>query len=212
MWDYNSNNSNLIILMEQRYVGLRLEQRRNPMEAKTWNIDTAHSGINFSVRHMVFAKVRGRFGAWYGKVEFDPEDLTRGSVMVEIDAASIDTGVADRDNHLRSPDFLDVESFPKLRFESTKVEKAGGDRYRIHGDLTIHGVTREVVLEAEYGGRAKDPWGNQRAAFMATTSLDRGDFGLNWNQVLEAGGVLIGQRVDIELEVQAVNAAASEAA
>jgi len=179
------------------------------MEAKIWNIDTAHSGINFSVRHMMFAKVRGRFAAWSGKVTLDPKDLTHGSVGVEIDASSIDTGVADRDTHLRSPDFLDVESFPKLRFKSTKVEKAGGDRYRIHGDLTIRNVTREVVLDAEYGGQAKDPWGNQRVAFTATTSLERGDFGLKWNQALEAGGVLVGERVDMELEVQAVQAAAS---
>ena len=182
------------------------------MKAKAWNIDTAHSGINFSVRHMVFAKVRGRFGAFSGKVDLDPADLTRGRVEVEIDAASIDTGVADRDDHLRSSDFLDVEHFPKLRFESTRVEKAGNDRYRIHGELTIRDVTREVVLDAEYGGRAKDPWGNQRAAFTATTSLERSDFGLRWNQVLEAGGVLVGERIDIELEVQAVEAAPSQAA
>jgi polyisoprenoid-binding protein YceI len=182
------------------------------METKAWNLDTAHSGINFSVRHMVFAKVRGRFGAWSGKVDLDPQDLTRSSVQVEIDSASIDTGVADRDNHLRSPDFLEVERFPKLRFKSTRVEKAGGDRYRIHGTLTIRDVTREVVLDAEYGGQAKDPWGNQRVAFTATTSLDRGDFGLKWNQVLEAGGVLVGERIDVEIEVQAVKAAASHAA
>ena len=183
------------------------------MTTNTWNLDPAHSGINFSVRHMVFAKVRGRFGAFRGKVEeLDPADLTRSAVAVEIDAASIDTGVADRDNHLRSPDFLDVERFPKLRFKSTKVEKAGGNRYRILGELTIRDVTREVVLDAEYGGQGKDPWGNQRVAFTATTVLDRGDFGLTWNQVLEAGGVLVGERIDIEIEVQAVKAAASHAA
>ncbi len=182
------------------------------MDTQTWNLDTAHSGINFSARHMVFAKVRGRFGTWTGKAKLDPRDLTRSSVEVEIDGASIDTGLADRDAHLRSPDFLDVERFPKLRFESTRVEKAGGDRYRIHGELTIRDVTRPVVLDAEYGGQATDPWGNQRIAFTATTSIDRGDFGLQWNQVLEAGGVLVGQRVDIEIEVQAVQVAASDAA
>lgn len=182
------------------------------MTTNTWNLDIAHSGINFSVRHMVFAKVRGRFGDWSGKVELDSADLTRSTVEIEIDAASIDTGVADRDNHLRSPDFLDVDEFPKLRFKSTKVEKAGGEGYRIHGDLTIRGVTREVVLDAEYGGQGKDPWGNQRLAFTATAALDRSDFGLKWNQVLEAGGVLVGERIDIEIEVQAVQAAASNAA
>jgi polyisoprenoid-binding protein YceI len=178
------------------------------METATWNLDAAHSGIHFSVRHMVFAKVRGKFATWSGKVELDPQNLTRGSVEVEIEAASIDTGVADRDNHLRSHDFFDVATFPKLRFKSTKVEKTAGDRYRVQGELTIRDVTRPVVLDAEYGGEAKDPWGNQRVAFTATTSIDRKDFGLTWNQALEAGGVLVGERVDIEVEVQAVKAPA----
>lgn len=182
------------------------------METSTWNVDAAHSGIHFSVRHMVFAKVRGRFGTLRGAVALDPQDLTRASVEAEIDAGSIDTGVADRDKHLRSPDFLDVERFPVLRFQSTQVEKAGGDRYRVHGNLTIRDVTREVVLDAEYSGQAKDPWGNQRVAFTAKTSIERGDFGLQWNQILETGGVLVGERIDIELEVQAVQAAASNAA
>lgn len=182
------------------------------MEATTWKIDTVHSGINFSVRHMVFAKVRGRFGAWSGKLELGPDDVAGGRVEVEIDAASIDTGVSDRDDHLRSPDFLDAERFPKLRFQSRVVEKADGGRYRVHGDLTIRDVTRTVVLDAEYGGQALDPWGNQRVAFTASTSLDRADFGLEWNQVLEAGGVLVGGRIDIEIEVQAVQAAATRAA
>lgn len=182
------------------------------METKLWNIDTAHSGIHFSVRHMVFAKVRGRFAAWRGTVELDPHDLLRSKVTVEIDAASIDTGVTDRDNHLRSADFLDVERFPKLRFESTRLEKTSGGRYQVHGNLTLRDVTREVVLDVEYGGQAKDPWGNQRALFTAVTSVDRGDFGLKWNQVLEAGGVLVSDRIDIELEIQAVAAASSEAA
>ncbi len=182
------------------------------MSLSDWNIDTTHSSISFSVRHMVFAKVRGRFGTWSGKVRLGEADLKGSSVEVTIDAASIDTGVADRDAHLRSADFLDVEKFPQFRFASTNVESAGGDRYRVHGELTIHGVTRAAVLEMEYGGQAKDPWGNQRAAFTATTSIDRRDFGLKWNQVLEAGGVLVGERIDIELEVQAVKAADSQAA
>src|SRR5947207_6961338 len=136
-----------------------------------WNIDIAHSGINFAARHMVFAKVRGRFDAWSGTVALDDQDLVRSTVEVSIDSASIDTGNADRDKHLRSPDFLDVERFPKLGFKSTRIEKSGSG-YRIHGPLTIRDVTREVVLEAEDGGRAKDPWGNERAAFTAKTSID----------------------------------------
>lgn len=177
------------------------------MEAKTWNIDAAHSGISFSVRHMVFAKVRGRFGHWSGTFRLDPNDLTRSSVEVVIEATSIDTGVADRDNHLRSADFLDVERFARLGFKSTNVEKVDTEHYRVHGDLTIRDVTRSVVLDVQYGGQAKDPWANTRALFTATTSIDRRDYGLTWNQVLEAGGVLVGERVDIDVEVQAVQAA-----
>ncbi|MEZ4224763.1 MAG: YceI family protein [Polyangiaceae bacterium] len=180
------------------------------MKTDSWSIDSAHSAVNFSVRHMVFAKVRGRFGAWRGSVELNPADLARSKVEIEIDASSIDTGVADRDNHLRSGDFLDVEQYPSLRFVSTKVE-AGGSRYRLVGNLTIRDVTREVVLDVEFGGQAKDPWGNQRVAFTAATSIDRRDFGLTWNQVLEAGGVLVGERIDIEIELQAVAQAEAKA-
>ena len=182
------------------------------MSNTTWNIDTTHSSIGFTVRHMVFAKVRGRFASWHGALTLDPSDLTQARVEVEIDAASIDTGVADRDNHLRSPDFFDVEQFGQLRFVSTKVEAAGGERYRVHGELTIRDVTKAVVLEAEYAGQAKDPWGNQRVAFTAKTTVDRREFGLTWNQVLEAGGVLVGERIEIELEVQAVQAAEAKVA
>lgn len=182
------------------------------MTTNTWNIDATHSGVHFSVRHMVFAKVRGRFGAFSGTVELDDEDLTRSSVAVEIDAASIDTGVADRDQHLRSADFLDAEHFPKLRFVSRKIEKQGTSGYRATGELTIRDVTREVTLDVQYGGRAKDPWGHERAGFTATTTLERGDFGLKWNQVLEAGGVLVGERIDVELEIELVKAASSRAA
>jgi len=181
------------------------------MEQKTWTLDAAHSGVNFSVRHLVVAKVRGRFASFSANVHFDENDLTRSSVEVSIDAASIDTGVADRDKHLRSADFFDVERFPKLHFESTRVEQAGAG-YKVHGNLTVRDVTRPVVLDLEYGGRAKDPWGNEKAAFAATTSLNRSDFGLKWNQALEAGGVLVGERVDIELEVELVKAAATRAA
>src|SRR5687768_6759056 len=123
------------------------------MKTTTWNIDLAHSGVHFSVRHMVFAKVRGRFGKFSGTVQGDDRDLTRASVAVEIDADSIDTGVVDRDNHLRSPDFLDAAKFPKLTFKSTRVERLGDERYRVHGDLTIRDITHDVVLEVEYGGR-----------------------------------------------------------
>ena len=129
-----------------------------------------------------------------------------------IDAASLDTGVADRDAHLRSADFFDVERFPELRFHSKRIEKLDDGRYRVVGDLTIRDVTREVHLDVEHGGQAKDPWGNERVGFVARASIDRTDFGLQWNQVLEAGGVVVADRVDIELDVEAVKAAAVQAA
>ncbi|HYG70101.1 MAG TPA: YceI family protein [Anaeromyxobacteraceae bacterium] len=179
----------------------------------TWNIDVGHSAIHFWVRHMVISKVHGRFGKWAGALRLDTEDLTRSSVEVTIDAASIDTQVADRDAHLRSPDFLDVAKFPELTFRSKRIEKAG-DAYRVTGDLTLHGVTRQVTLDAEFAGTGKDPWGNERAGFSAKTSLDRKDYGLVWNAALEAGGVLVGDKVEITVELEAVKqaAAAPEAA
>src|SRR5262245_59382612 len=178
---------------------------------KTWNIDTTHTTVGFSIRHMVFSKVRGRFLKFTGAIQLD-DDVSKSWVEVTIDAASVDTGTAQRDNHLRSPDFFDVEKFPELRFRSTRVEDIGQGRFRVIGDLTIRDTTREVALDAEPAGRGIDPWGNQRVGFVAKASIDRKDFGLEWNQLLEAGGVLVGDRVDIELDVQAVKAAAVKAA
>jgi len=182
------------------------------MNIGTWNIDGAHSGINFSVRHMVVSKVRGRFAKYTGTLRVDDTDLTRSTIEVKIDAASIDTGVADRDTHLRSPEFFDAEKFPELTFRSKHIERVDDDHLRIVGELTIRDVKHVVALDAEYGGRGKDPWGNERMGFVAKTSIDRKDFGLTWNQVLEAGGVLVGDRIDIELDVQAVRASAEKAA
>jgi polyisoprenoid-binding protein YceI len=182
------------------------------MTTQKWNIDLTHSGINFSVRHMMLSKVRGRFAKFNGTLNLEDGDFTHSVVEATIDAASIDTGTPDRDTHLRSADFFDVEKFPELRFKSTRIEKLGDDRYRVTGDLTIRDATREVSLDVEAGGQAKDPWGNERVGFFAKTALDRKDFGLGWNAVLEAGGVLVGDRVEIELEVQAVRAAAEKAA
>jgi polyisoprenoid-binding protein YceI len=182
------------------------------MATQTWQLDTTHSSIGFTVRHMVVAKVHGRFTRFEGKLVLDGEDVTRGSAEVKIEAASLDTGVEQRDNHLRSPDFFDVGAFPKVIFRSKKVAEAGKGRYQVTGDLTLRDVTREVVLDAELLGKVKDPWGNERLAFQATTSIDRKDFGLKWNQALETGGLLVGERVDISLDVQAVAVAAEKAA
>ncbi|NTX04985.1 YceI family protein [Myxococcus sp. CA051A] len=182
------------------------------MAIKTWQLDTTHTTVGFMVRHMVVAKVHGRFTRFEGKVEVNGDDLAQGSAEVKIDVSSIDTGVEQRDNHLRSPDFFDAAAFPKLIFRSKRVQDAGKGHYRVVGDLTIRDVTREVVLETELLGKVKDPWGNERLAFQASTSIDRKDFGLSWNQALEAGGLLVGERVDITLDVQAVAVAAEKAA
>ena len=175
------------------------------MSASRWSIDPAHSSVSFSVRHMMFAKVRGRFATLSGTIALDEESLGASTVEVEIDVASIDTNAPDRDKHLRSPDFFDVEKFPKLTFKSTKVEPHG-QRLRVTGTLTMHGVSKDVTLEAERTGAGKDPWGNQRQGFAARGAVERKQFGLKWNQTLEAGGVLVGDKIEIELDVQALPA------
>ncbi len=182
------------------------------MAQENWQVDGAHSTVNLAVRHMVISKVRGRFGKWSAKLQLDTAELTRSSVEVDIEAASIETGVADRDAHLRSPDFLDAAKYPTLRYRSRRVEAVSKERLRVVGDLTIRDVTREVVLDVEYGGQGKDPWGNTRVGFTATTALNRKDFGLTWNQALETGGVLVADRVDVEIELQAIKQAAAKVA
>jgi polyisoprenoid-binding protein YceI len=173
------------------------------MGTNRWDIDVGHSAIHFWARHMVISKVHGRFARWSGAIALDPQDLARSSVEVRIDAASIDTQVADRDAHLRSPDFLDVARHPEITFVSRRVEN-GGDGLRIVGELTLHGVTREVTLQAEFAGTGKDPWGNERAGFSARATLDRRDYGLVWNAALETGGVLVGEKVELTIELEAV--------
>lgn len=176
------------------------------MNTTLWKIDPAHTQIEFGVKHMMFTTVRGQFADFGGQIELDVEDPAASSVTVSIDAASIDTGVADRDNHLRSGDFFDVERYPEITFASKAVSgpiQEGGD-FQVVGDLTLHGVTREVTLAARFDGTGTDPWGGRRAGFTASTEIDRRDFGLTWNQALETGGVLVGQSVGITLQVQAV--------
>jgi len=170
----------------------------------TYSIDNSHSDVNFSVRHMVFAKVRGHFTKWTAELAYDAADPSRSSVSVSIDTGSIDTREPQRDGHLKSPDFLDAEKFPKITFKSTKVERKGDKKYALVGDLTIHGVTKPVTLDVEELGGGKDPWGNQRLGFSAKTKIDRGEFGLKWNQVLETGGVLVGEHIDVEADVEVV--------
>lgn len=174
------------------------------MANEQWDFDVAHSSINFSVRHLMVSKVRGQFTKWSGSLEFDEQEPTRARVDAQLDAASIDTKDAQRDAHLRSADFLDTERFPTISFKSTGIEKVGDARFSMKGELTIRGITKPVTLDVEYAGRAKDPWGGERVGFSARTSIDRKDFGLTWNQLLETGGVLVGEKVDIELEIEAI--------
>ncbi|HVJ90269.1 MAG TPA: YceI family protein [Labilithrix sp.] len=178
----------------------------------TYSIDTSHSEIGFSVRHMVFAKVRGQFKTWNATLEYDAAAPAKSVVTVEVDTASIDTREAQRDAHLRSADFFDSESHPKMTFKSTRVEPAGEGKYKLIGDLTIRGTTNEVTLDVEQTGAGKDPWGNDRLGFAARATINRSDWGLKWNQALEAGGVLVSDKVELEIEVQVVAKAGTVAA
>lgn len=176
-------------------------------EKTIWQIDAAHTAVELAVKHMMFTTVRGRFKDVKGTIEVDEQNPDQSTVNVEIAAASLDTGVADRDAHLRSADFLDVENHPTITFRSKRVEgamKQEGDKFRVIGDLTIRGTTMEVVLDATYEGTGKDPWGGTRAGARATGKIDRRDWGLKWNQALETGGILVANEVRLEVEVQAV--------
>jgi len=179
--------------------------------ADQWQFDPTHSSVNFSVRHLMVSKVRGHFGSWRGQLELDEQDLTRSQLSVEIDAASIDTKESKRDEHLRSPDFFDVATYPTLTFKSTAITKVDDTRFHVAGDLTIHGQTRPVTLDVEYAGSVKDPWGGTRAGFSAHTTVSRKDFGLTWNLALEAGGFVVGDKIEIGIEVEAVQGARAAA-
>lgn len=169
-----------------------------------WEIDPAHSLLEFSVKHMMVTTVKGRFTAFSGAVNADEQNPADSSVQVTIDIASIYTGDENRDNHLRSPEFFDVATYPTATFTSTKVEPLGDNKYRVLGNLTIHGMTREVPLEVEYEGTGINPWGKRIASFSAKTSFNRKDFGLNWNVALETGGVLVSDKVNLAIEAQVV--------
>jgi len=177
-----------------------------------WAIDPAHSIANFSIRHMM-SKVRGTVSVKEGWIEADEkEDPSSAKVEVVLNAASINTGVADRDADLRSPNHLDVEKYPTITFRSKRIEGMDPKHFVIIGDLTIHGVTKEVRLDCSFGGEAKDPWGNRRLSFSAKTRTNRKDFGLTWNAALETGGFLVGDDVDVDIEVEAIPAEKPEEA
>ena len=172
----------------------------------TWTIDSSHSQVEFAVRHLMISTVRGRFAAVKGTLVADEGDLSTAQVEVAIDVNSIDTREAQRDAHLKSADFFDAEQFPILTFKSTRVTDVKGDRFKLVGDLTMHGVSREVTLDVTSEGRGKDPWGGERAGYSAVTKINRRDYGLTWNQVLEAGGIAVGDEVKISLDLEVVKA------
>ena len=174
------------------------------MRTDRWEIDSSHSSVHFSVRHLVIAKVRGTFARWSGTVQVPDGDFSKASVAVTIDASSIDTGVVRRDQHLRSADYFDVARYPRITFTARHVSAEPEGRLRVVGTLTIKEVTRHVTLAVMPNGRALEPSGKQRVGFSATTSIDRRKFGFTGNPALDTGGVVIGERIDVEIEVEAV--------
>ena len=172
-----------------------------------WEIDPAHSEAQFAVKHMMFTNVRGHFNVLSGHLHIDEQHPENSWVDAQVDANSIDTRSDYRDGHLRSADFFDVEKYPIINFKSNKVERLKGDEYNVIGDLTMHGVTKPVQFKAEYAGTGKNPYGKVVAGLSAKTKINRKDFGLNWNQALESGGVLVSEDVTIEIDLQAVEQA-----
>lgn len=169
-----------------------------------WNIDTSHSEVSFAVRHMMISTVRGQFKKFSGTINIDETNPANSSVEVAIDVASIDTRDEKRDGHLASPEFFDAATFPNITFKSTSIEVTGENAGKIHGDLTIKGVTHTVALDTNFVGKAKSPWGTTSAGFNASTKINRADYGLSWNVALETGGILVGEEVTITIELEAV--------
>lgn len=190
---------------------LQGDQNALPVPAGTWTVDPAHSSVEFSVKHMMIATVKGRFTEFDGALAFG-EDVATATVSGVINVSSIDTHEAQRDAHLRSPDFFDAERYPEIRFESKRVEYVGDTTLRVGGELTIKGITREVELDATVVGTGRDPWDNERVALEVRGEIDRREFGLRWNQALEAGGLLVGDKVKLAVDVSAVKAVSARAA
>jgi polyisoprenoid-binding protein YceI len=170
---------------------------------ETWQIDPVHSCIHFSIRHFVISKIHGRFTKWGGSIHLDDASPASSTVEVDIDASSIDTNDPNRDNHLKGPEFFNVAEYPKITFKSTSVEPEGPNQFKVTGDMTLRGVTKPVVLEVEHGGNVKDPWGKQRGGFSVKGAINRGDFGVSFNAVLEAGGVALSDKVEFSIDVEA---------
>lgn len=167
-----------------------------------WTVDPTHSAIEFSVKHMMIAKVKGSFNKFEANILANPSDLTTAEIDFTVDVASIDTRNADRDNHLRSADFFDVEKNPTLTFKSTKIVKTGEDEYDVTGNVTLNGVTQEETFSITFEGQGKDPWGNEKAGFSGKGKIKRSDYGLTYNAALETGGVLIGDQITLTIEIE----------
>ncbi len=172
------------------------------METKTWSIDKSHSSIGFKIKHMMFTNVKGNFNDYEATIQIPNDNFEESSLKFVAQAASINTNNADRDNHLKSADFFDVEQYPTLEFKSTKIEKKSQSHYTIEGTLSMHGVENSVKLNAEYSGIIVDPWGNNKIALALNGKINRKDWNLNWNSALEAGGLLVGEEVNFDIETQ----------
>jgi polyisoprenoid-binding protein YceI len=182
---------------------LQTEQGVVRVPTGTWHVDPAHSSVEFEIKHMMIATVRGRFKEFEGTL-IAAENIADSRAFGFVKTASIDTNQPERDAHLRSPDFFDAERYPEIRFESTRIEPLGGARYRVRGDLTIKDVTREIELEASVEGAQRDPWGNDRVGMQAHGTINRKDFGLRWQQALETGGLVVGDEVRMLVDISAV--------
>ncbi len=176
------------------------------MTKSKWSVDSAHSSVEFNVRHLMISKVKGVFHQFSAEIDADPADLTSASIAFEVETTSVDTRNADRDNHLRSGDFFDAENFPALRFVATEISKTDNDEYAVTGDFTIRDVTRKETFAVAFEGTSRDPWGNDKVGFSVDGKINRSDYGLTYNAALETGGVLIGDQVKINLELQAAKA------
>lgn len=175
-----------------------------PIPGGAYSVDPAHSSINFSIRHLLINDVRGRFDDYSGTINYNPDDITKSSVEFTAKVASIDTDIAKRDEHLRTADFFDVEKYPEMTFKSTRIERKGKDNFIVHGDFTLHGVSKQVAIPFKVFGAVKDPWGGTRIGVEAATTINRQDYGVKFNQPMAEGGLMIADDVQIELVLEAV--------
>ncbi|WP_075982732.1 YceI family protein [Bacillus massilinigeriensis] len=176
------------------------------MTKTKWAVDPAHSSVDFSIKHMMIANVKGSFKQFDATIDADPTDLTTATIQFSVDLASVDTRNEDRDNHLRSGDFFDVENNPKMTFTATNITRKDEDEYEVTGDLNLHGVTKQETFAVTFEGQGLDPWGNQKVGFSAVGAIKRSDYNLTWNAALETGGVLVGDKVKIDIQIQAAKA------